>query len=67
MSKPESVRRFGQTLAGFVLARLQKIPKVGDSFDFEGRRYTVEEMEAHRIARVKIENLEPAHLEQAGD
>jgi putative hemolysin len=56
-----------ETLAGFVLARLQKIPKVGDSFDFEGRRYTVEEMEAHRIARVKIENLEPAHLEQAGD
>jgi CBS domain containing-hemolysin-like protein len=56
-----------ETLAGFVLARLQKIPQVGDSFEFEGRRYTVEEMEAHRIAKVKIENLEPAPLEQAGD
>jgi CBS domain containing-hemolysin-like protein len=56
-----------ESLAGFVLARLQKIPQVGDSFEFEGRRYTVEEMEAHRIAKVKIENLEPAPLEQAGD
>jgi CBS domain containing-hemolysin-like protein len=56
-----------ETLAGFVLSRLQKIPNVGDSFEFEGRRYTVEEMEAHRIAKVKIETLEPAPMEQAGD
>jgi len=56
-----------ETLAGFVLARLQKIPNVGDAFEFEGRRYTVEEIEAHRIAKVKIETLEPAAMEQAGD
>jgi putative hemolysin len=56
-----------ETLAGFVLARLQKIPKVGDSFEFEGRRYTVEEMEGHRIAKVKIETLQSAQLQQAGD
>src|SRR6266446_5764971 len=56
-----------ETLVGFVLSRLQKIPRVGDSFEFESRRYTVEEMEGHRIAKVKIENLEPAPLEQAGD
>jgi len=56
-----------ETLAGFVLARLQKIPAVGDAFEFEGRRYTVEEMEGHRIAKVKIETLEPATLQQAGD
>lgn len=56
-----------ETLAGFALSRLQKIPCVGDSFEYEGRRYTVEEMDGHRIARVKIENLQPAPLEQAGD
>jgi putative hemolysin len=61
-----------ETLAGFVLARLQRIPYLGESFEFDGRRYTVEEMEGHRIAKVKIENLdktgnklEPA--KQAGD
>jgi len=49
-----------ETLAGFMLARLQRIPKVGDAFDYEGHRFSVEEMEGHRIAKVKIEKLEPA-------
>jgi putative hemolysin len=49
-----------ETLAGFVLARLQRIPFLGESFEYEGHGYTVEEMEAHRIARVKIEKLEKA-------
>jgi CBS domain containing-hemolysin-like protein len=51
-----------ETLAGFILARLQKIPKVGDGFDFEGHRYTVEEMEGHRIAKVRVEKLEAARV-----
>jgi len=56
-----------ETLAGFVLARLQKIPRVGDAFDFEGHRFTVGEMEGHRIARVQIEKLQPAPVGKAGD
>jgi CBS domain containing-hemolysin-like protein len=47
-----------ETLAGFVLTRLQRIPYLGESFEYEGHRYTVEEMEGHRIAKVKIEKLE---------
>jgi len=47
-----------ETLAGFILARLQRIPSLGESFEFEGHRYTVEEMEGHRIAKVKIEKTE---------
>jgi putative hemolysin len=57
-----------ETLAGFVLARLQKIPSLHESFEYEGRRYTVEELEGHRIARVRIEKtanvegeVEPVH------
>jgi putative hemolysin len=46
-----------ETLAGFVLARLQRIPQLGDSFEYEDHRYTVEDMEAHRIAKVKIEEV----------
>ncbi len=56
-----------ETLAGFVLARLQKIPKERDGFDFEEHRFTVEEMEGHRIAKVRIEKLEPARVGQPGD
>ena len=47
-----------ETLAGFVLARLQRIPYLGESFEFEGHCYTVEEMEGHRIAKVKIEKID---------
>jgi putative hemolysin len=56
-----------ETLAGFVLARLQKIPQVGDAFTYEGHRFTVSEMEGNRIAKVKIEKVEAARLGQAGD
>jgi len=61
-----------ETLAGFVLARLQRIPYLGESFEYDGHRYTVEDMEGHRIARVKIEKVEgvenkPESARQAGD
>ena len=49
-----------ETLAGFLLFRLGRIPAAGDSADFEGRHYTVLEMERNRIARVKIEKLPEA-------
>jgi len=46
-----------ETLAGFMLARLQKIPQLNESFEYDGHRYKVEEMEGHRIAKVKIEKM----------
>jgi CBS domain containing-hemolysin-like protein len=46
-----------ETLAGFLLFRLGRIPRVGESVEYEGRRYTVLEMDRNRIARVKIEKL----------
>ena len=49
-----------ETLAGFVLSKLQKIPAIGDAFIYEGRQFTVEEMDGRRISRVKIESLQPA-------
>lgn len=54
-----------ETLAGFILARLQRIPKQRDSFEYEGRRYTVEELEGHRIARVRIEKTAKIEAEAA--
>jgi len=56
-----------ETLAGFVLARLQRIPRVGESFDYEDHRFTVEEMEGHRIAKVRIEKLQPSAVGQAAN
>ena len=54
-----------ETLAGFMLSRLQKIPAMGDSCYYGGRRFTVQEMDGHRISRVKIEDVQPVAV-QAG-
>jgi CBS domain containing-hemolysin-like protein len=57
-----------ETVAGFLLSRMQKIPRAGEAVDFEGRRFTVEDMDDHRIAKVKIEKVQrPAAMQQAGD
>ena len=61
-----------ETLAGFIMARLQRIPSLGESFEYEGHRYTVVEMEGHRIAKVKIDKIENVEAraesaKQAGD
>jgi CBS domain containing-hemolysin-like protein len=65
-----------ETLAGFVLSRLQRLPAGGEFFDYEGRRFVVEKMEGHRIATVRIEpapvpaqaqSASAATVQQAGD
>lgn len=48
-----------ETLAGFLLMRLGHIPREGESTVFDGRRLTVAEMDARRIARVRVEPVEP--------
>jgi CBS domain containing-hemolysin-like protein len=44
-----------ETLAGFLLMRLGHIPKVGESVIYEGRRLTVVEMDARRIAKIRVQ------------
>lgn len=48
-----------ETLAGFILNRLGFIPAGGESFLYDGLRFTVLEMDARRVARVRIERLTP--------
>ena len=45
------------TLGGFALALLGIIPEGGEVFDFENYRFTVQEMDRRRIAKLKIEKL----------
>jgi putative hemolysin len=55
-----------ETLGGFVMAQLGRIPKGGEAFEYEGRRYTVLQMDGRRIARVKIETTnQPTSMETA--
>jgi CBS domain containing-hemolysin-like protein len=52
-----------ETLAGFVLARLGHIPQPGESVTYEDRRLTVVEMDARRIAKIRVEKVEGAPAE----
>ena len=49
-----------ETLAGFVLTRLGHIPNVGESVEYEDRRLTVVEMDARRIAKIRVELIQPS-------
>jgi CBS domain containing-hemolysin-like protein len=44
-----------ETLAGFLLQKLGSIPKGGESVTYDGRSYTILEMDQNRISRVRIE------------
>ena len=56
-----------ETLAGFVLARLGFIPHGGESFVFGLHRYTVLEVEGHRVSKIRIETLPPVQAVAKSD
>jgi CBS domain containing-hemolysin-like protein len=49
-----------ETLAGFVLARLQRIPDVGDGFVHAGWHVDVAELDGHRVSLVRVRRTEAA-------
>jgi putative hemolysin len=46
-----------ETLGGFVMWRLGRLPHSDDVVEFEGRRYTVLQMQDRRVLQVKVESL----------
>lgn len=49
-----------ETVGGMVFSLLGDVPKVDDSVEDDGLRYTVAEVEERRVARVRVEALAPA-------
>jgi putative hemolysin len=46
-----------ETLGGFLMTTLQKIPQTGDGVEIEGKKITIVEMVGQRISKVKLEKL----------
>lgn len=46
-----------ETLGGFVMWRLGRLPRIGDVLEFEARRYTVLQMQDRRVLQVKVESV----------
>jgi putative hemolysin len=48
------------TLAGFMLARLKRIPRGGEWVEDHGYKLTIVDMEGRRIVKIKVEKTAPA-------
>lgn len=59
-SLPESEAEKYHTLAGFVLARLQRVPTVGDTFSYQALRFEVIDMDSRRIDKVLVQFSTPS-------
>ena len=46
-----------QTVGGFVVHRLAKIPKEGDHIEYRGHRYEVVDMDRHRLDKVLVSQV----------
>jgi putative hemolysin len=56
---PEDERDAYQTLAGFVLTRLERLPVEGDKFDWHGYSFEVMDMDGRRVDKLLVTKLEP--------
>ncbi len=55
ISLPESPEY--ETLGGFLMTALQRIPQVGDEIEMDGKRLSIVEMFGQRISKVRLERL----------
>ncbi len=55
-----------ETVAGYLMAILGRIPRRGDAVDVDGHRISVELIEGHRVSRVRVSTL-PLPLGGASD
>ena len=47
-----------QTVAGFVIAHLEKIPKTGDYFEKSGYQFEVVDMDRNRVDKILVRRLQ---------
>jgi putative hemolysin len=55
-----------ETLAGFVLYQLGRVPRIADHFEWNALRFEIVDMDANRIDRVLVTPLQPASDELRG-
>jgi putative hemolysin len=56
---PGEDRAAYQTLSGFVMSELGRIPKTGAKFTYDGFEFEVVDMDGRRVDRVLVTQIEP--------
>jgi len=49
-----------ETVGGFVISLLARVPREGDVVTYRGLRFSVESMRRRRIDRIRVESIDPA-------
>lgn len=52
------VSRINETIGGWFIERIDRMPEVEDSVEYKGYRFTVKKIQSHRIERMQIQKLE---------
>jgi putative hemolysin len=55
---PELEREYFDTLGGFLMVRLGRVPTIADSVDWRGWRFEVVDMDGHRVDKVLVSAIE---------
>jgi putative hemolysin len=55
---PEEFKAGYQTLSGFIMNQMGKIPKVGQGFEWDGFAFKIVQMDGHRVERVAISKID---------
>jgi len=56
-SLPEEENGFYQTMGGFVMTHLEKVPATGDHFEWGGYLFEVVDMDEHRVDKILVTPL----------
>ncbi len=54
-----------ETIGGWFAEQIDRMPEAGDTIDFEGWRFTIKKIQAHRVERIQILKLETEDEEEA--
>jgi len=54
---PDEGKGLYNTVGGFVMVRLRRIPRKADHFTFEGLRIEVVDVEGHRVSELLVSRL----------
>ena len=52
------------TIGGFLISHLQRIPTVGDSYQSDSNKFTIVNMKGRRILKIKAEQIPPSEFEK---
>jgi CBS domain containing-hemolysin-like protein len=60
----ELTAEYSDSLGGFIYGELGRVPGAGDAMNFDGWKFTVEEVRGNRISKIRAVRTLPIHAEE---